>query len=143
MDNNKIITFEIPKGYRFKERLYGKFVFEKLESRPTDIKEALEILDFSMLMEGNYRKGQLEALQKLLIFRDAWWKMADDWKPDYNDCTEEKYFSTKFFIYVYRNEICRGSCELTHHFLAFPTAEMRDAFYENFKELIEQCNELL
>ena len=25
----------------------------------------------------------------------------------------------------------------------FPTAEMRDAFYENFKELIEQCKELL
>ena len=27
--------------------------------------------------------------------------------------------------------------------LAFPTAEMRDAFYENFKELIELCKELL
>ena len=27
--------------------------------------------------------------------------------------------------------------------LAFPTKEMRDAFYENFKDLIEQCKELL
>ena len=27
--------------------------------------------------------------------------------------------------------------------LAFPTAEMRDAFFEDFKELIEQCKELL
>lgn len=27
--------------------------------------------------------------------------------------------------------------------LAFPTAEMRDTFYENFKDLIEQCKELL
>ena len=27
--------------------------------------------------------------------------------------------------------------------LAFPTKEMRDAFYENFKEEIEQCKELL
>ena len=26
---------------------------------------------------------------------------------------------------------------------AFPTEEMRDAFYENFKDLIEQCKELL
>ena len=25
----------------------------------------------------------------------------------------------------------------------FPTAEMRDVFYENFKELIEKCKELL
>ena len=27
--------------------------------------------------------------------------------------------------------------------LEFPTEEMRDAFYENFKEEIEQCKELL
>jgi hypothetical protein len=27
--------------------------------------------------------------------------------------------------------------------LAFPTEEMRDTFYENFKDLIEQCKELL
>jgi hypothetical protein len=30
-----------------------------------------------------------------------------------------------------------------NYVLAFSTAEMRDAFYENFKELIEQCKELL
>ena len=28
-------------------------------------------------------------------------------------------------------------------FLAFPTREMRDAFYENFKELIDTVKELL
>ena len=27
--------------------------------------------------------------------------------------------------------------------LEFPTEEMRDAFYENFKELINECKELL
>ena len=26
---------------------------------------------------------------------------------------------------------------------AFPTAEMRDAFYESFKDLIEKCKKLL
>jgi hypothetical protein len=30
-----------------------------------------------------------------------------------------------------------------HFILAFPTEEMRDAFYENFKYLIEECKELL
>jgi hypothetical protein len=30
-----------------------------------------------------------------------------------------------------------------NHILVFPTAEMRDAFYENFKDLIESCKELL
>ena len=28
-------------------------------------------------------------------------------------------------------------------FLAFPTKKMRDTFYKNFKDLIEQCKELL
>ena len=85
MDNDKIITFEIPKGYKYRQRIFDKFVFERMNDRPTDIKEALEILDLSMLMEGNYRKGQLNTLQQLLIFRDAWWKIADDWKPDWEE----------------------------------------------------------
>ena len=143
MENEKTITIEIPKGYKFKERLYDKFVFEKMNERPTNINEASEILGLGMFEQERYRNGQLYTLRELLLFRDAWWMMADNWKPDYNDCTEEKYFSTKFFIYVYRDEICHGSCELTHHFLTFPTAEMRDAFHENFKDLIEICKELL
>lgn len=137
MDNDKIITFEIPNGYRFKERLYGKFVFEKLESRPTDIKEALEILNLTMLTEGNYRKGQLYALQKLLIFRDAWWKMADDWKPDWEE------YSMKYCICFRDNSLDKNRSEVVSCVLAFPTEEMRDAFFEDFKELIEQCKELL
>lgn len=32
---------------------------------------------------------------------------------------------------------------IANYLLDFPTAEMRDAFYENFKDLIEQCKELL
>jgi hypothetical protein len=30
-----------------------------------------------------------------------------------------------------------------NHILIFPTPEMRDAFYENFKKEIEECKELL
>ena len=30
-----------------------------------------------------------------------------------------------------------------HCLLVFPTKEMRDTFYKNFKDLIEQCKELL
>ena len=30
-----------------------------------------------------------------------------------------------------------------NHILSFPTEEMRDAFYENFKDLIELCKEFL
>ena len=33
--------------------------------------------------------------------------------------------------------------KVTNKILVFPTIEMRDAFYDNFKELIENCKELL
>lgn len=136
MDNNKIITFEIPKGYKFRQRVFDKFVFEKMNDRPTDIIEALEILDLSMLGEENYRRGQLYALQQLLIFRDAWWKMAGDWKPDYK--------SSKHSISIRRGKIdTEHTLYSRNYILVFPTIEMRDAFYENFKDLIEQCKELL
>ena len=137
MDNDKIITFEIPKGYKLKQRIFDKFVFERMNERPTDIKEALEILDLSMLMEGNYRKGQLNTLQQLLMFRDAWWKMADDWKPDWEED------DIKYCLRFMNNSITKNHSEVGSYVLAFPTAEMRDAFCENFKELIEECKELL
>lgn len=39
--------------------------------------------------------------------------------------------------------IIKGIKQAGNKILAFPTAEMRDAFFEDFKELIEQCKELL
>lgn len=137
MDNDKIITFEIPKGYKLKQRIFDKFVFERMNDRPTDIIEALEILDLSMLMEGNYRKEQLNTLQQLLIFRDAWWKMADDWKPDWEED------DIKYCLRFMNNSITRNHSEVGSYVLAFPTAEMRDAFYDAFEELINEVKELL
>jgi hypothetical protein len=85
-------------------------------------------------------------LYELLICRDAYWKIAGDemglgkaWEPDWNDCTQHK-----FGLYTFKNEIrCINLQVLKNIILTFPTEEMRDAFYENFKELIENCKELL
>ena len=142
MDNDKIITFEIPKGYKYRQRILDKFVFERMNDRPTDIKEALEILDLSMLMEGNYRKGQLNTLQQLLIFRDAWWKMADDWKPDYDSGVNKYGFICMNGVVQESNPTTNWERHL-NKVLDFPTAEMRDAFKENFDPDIEFCKELL
>ena len=142
MDNDKIITFEIPKGYKLRQRIFDKFVFERMNDRPTDIKEAVEILDISMFMSENYCKEQLETLQRLLVFRDAWWKMADDWKPDY-DSGVNKYGIICMNGVVQESNPTTNWERHLNKVLDFPTAEMRDAFFENFKDLIEQCKELL
>ena len=137
MENEKTITIEIPKGYKFKERLYDKFVFKKMNERPTNINEASEILGLGMFEQERYRNGQLYTLRELLLFRDAWWMMADNWKPDWEE------YDNKFCLQVINNEIYSCDREVLSCILAFPTAEMRDEFYENFKELIEHCKELL
>lgn len=86
----------------------------------------------------------MESFVKLLICRDAYWKIAGEemglgkpWEPDWND------ESQKYCIRMDRNKIVNCSSSFNNRILAFPTEEMRDTFYKNFKDLIEQCKELL
>ena len=82
-------------------------------------------------------------LSMLKLCRDAYWKIAGEemglgkpWNQDYHD----RCFiiaNNKGDIYTYEYH---GSNNVI---LSFPTEEMRDTFYENFKNLIEQCKKLL
>ena len=93
----------------------------------------------------DFWKGHLlTSLQKLLICHDAYWKIAGKemglgkpWEPDW------EFDDTKYVLYFNKGEIVKDMMKHTSYVLAFPTAEMRDAFYENFKELIEECKKLL
>ena len=86
----------------------------------------------------------LESFVKLLICRDAYWKIAGEelglgepWKPDLEN--EELYC-----IQNYNKQITISRTNTAFNkILIFPTGEMRDAFYDNFKDLIEQCKEWL
>lgn len=91
-----------------------------------------------------YKFDLLERFQKLLLCRDTYWKIAGEelglnkpWKPN--------WISGRPFycISVNGNIIVKGRWYTSNKILAFPTAEMRDAFLENFNGLIEQCKELL
>jgi hypothetical protein len=90
-----------------------------------------------------YKPDLIYDFQKLLICRDAYWKIAGKemglskpWKQDYDDrCFIIANNSGNIHTYEYH-----GSDNII---LAFPTAEMRDAFFENFKDLIEECKKLL
>lgn len=79
----------------------------------------------------------LKAFTQLLICRDAYWKLERDWKPDW------LYDDTKYILHINSLDICKDMSKHSNYILSFPTEEMRDAFYENFKELIEECKELL
>ena len=81
---------------------------------------------------------------KLLICRDAYWKIAGE-QMGLDKPWDTKYGSGEWGYWigydVNANKIyCQDSRILLNHLLVFPAEEMRDTFYENFKNLIESCN---
>ena len=90
------------------------------------------------------RIEKLNILNKLLICRDAYWKMAGEemglgnpWEPKW------EIDNVKYSILVVANEIRFGDNEVIQRLLVFPTEEMRDAFYKAFEKEIEACKELI
>lgn len=108
--------------------------------------ETLQYGDLSIAYDYEFSLCMLlENLRKLLICRDAYWKIAGEnmglgkpWEPDWLNTEQDK-----FVLYTHDDAICLNCFVLCHNVLAFPTAEMRDAFLENFKELIELVKEIL
>ena len=157
----------LPDGYIFKDENGNiinatKIVLEKKKKEyPKTYEECCEILGVNsdnFLTITNYYDGEVEttnyergllnniaALWYLRICRDAYWKIAGEemglekpWEPDWKD-----NYQKKWTINFYQDEINLTNGPNVHFVLAFPTEEMRDAFYENFEKLIESCKELL
>ena len=114
------------------------YMLKKQPKYPTTYEECAKILldRASVRNDLGYKGDLLVALQKLLVCRDAYWKIAG-WKPDYGKC------KSKYYIHAYKGMIDKDRTFQCNRVLAFPTSEMRDTFYENFKDLIESCKELL
>lgn len=144
--NEIAIEFD-PSKFEMIERNGKYFVVKKQPQYPKTYKECCEVLRIpknehyididAPLVPSNYNK-LVSTFTKLLICRDAYWKIAGDWKPDWKDFSTQKYS-----ISVDKDKIILSQRVTGSRVLVFPTIEMRDAFYENFKELIEQCKELL
>lgn len=135
-----------PNGYQFVDENGNvinamKIVLEKKKNDyPKTYERCCEILDIKDNKPPwhGYRSVQMRLFQKVLICRDAYWRLSGDWKPDWLDDDVKKYVISRNGNYD-----TFGGLNYSNRILAFPTAEMRDAFYDNFKELISECKELL
>ena len=157
-----------PEGYIFKDENGNeinvqKIVLEKKKMEyPKTYEECCKVLgvnsDNFLSIRNLYRDdgdeeltdyetdllGKFDSLWELRICRNAYWKIAGEemglgkpWEPDWNT-SEPKYviaYTSHGIEKQWETTYCKG--------LAFPTAEMRDAFYEVFREEIEICKELL
>ena len=107
--------------------------------------ELLSLGEDGRLYTKGYKANLIQNFHKLYICRDAYWKIAGEemglgkpYDPDWKNTKKVKYG-----IKLYEGIITKMYLRNENVILTFPTEEMRDAFYENFKDLIEQCKELL
>ena len=119
------------------------FVQKKKSKYPTTYEECCGVLgmtydypDIKMVSIDEYHL--YSSFIELIRCRDAYWKIADNWKPDWTDNYQKKYV-----INFYQSEIHFTHVTNAQYILAFPTEEMRDAFHKNFKEPIKKCEKLL
>ena len=123
------------------------FVVKKKKEYPKTFLGCCDVLGIEDIISrgvNGYRSELLDAFQKLLICRDAYWKLygkemglGKPWSPDLTDNV------TKHCIEFRDCGVCKVTYSYTSRIFAFPTKEMRDAFFNAFREDIEKCKELL
>ena len=128
----------IGNDFEIKEENGKWFVVKKKQPYPKTCEDCCNVLGINSADNDNrgYRWELLCCLQELIICRDAYWKIANDWKPD-------EIYGDMYCISNGGGALITFKMQGGHRLLAFPTIEMRDAFYDNFKDLIELCKEVL
>ena len=159
--------FELPNGYIFKDENGNvinatKIVLEKKKKEyPKTYEECCKIMqvarpfmwfnysEVNSISQGGdeyerHMENTLCVLRRLLICRDAYWKLYGEemglgkpWEPDWS------IYEHKFCLGTDKDKVIKECVTTGNRILAFPTAEMRDAFKENFDPDIEICKELL
>ena len=153
------LEYEIIDGYEFDRVENGKIIFMPTKSKyPTNYQECCQVLGLPMQNALEYINTEcykdyyykdlintLDIFTSLKICRDAYCKIAGEemglgkhWKPDWKDSSQQK-----FTIFYYQDEASLSKGPNVNRFLSFPTEEIRDTFYKNFKELIKECKELV
>jgi hypothetical protein len=161
--NNNWAKWDLPDGYEFQDE-EGNVIktgviklVKKQPQYPKTYEECCKVLNLTKYPPAlvpnkatyiNQYKDfpcyyEIQKLAELIVCRNAYWKIAGDqmglgkpWELD--DCQIVYSIGRDFNRISLCNDMFGG-----YFILEFPTAEMRDTFYENFKSSIEDCKELL
>ena len=134
---NDELEYMVPDGYEITEASKDKVFIKPIKSKyPKTYAECKEMLGEDVY----YGFYMFTPLLNLIICRNVYWKIAGaemglgkPWEPDWDNLSTSHHFI----------KINKGCFTYSSRLLVFPTEEMRDLFYDNFKDLIESCKELL
>lgn len=153
----KQIKIDIPKGYVIDKEnsTFEVIKFKKAEKKlPTSWKE-LRVVKGYYITDSSKIKEYLErtkeynknifptkelaeatlALAQLLQLREAY---NDGWQPDWENSSEIKYV-----IHTSKEKLHKDMIYNWNKVLTFKTPELRNKFFENFKDLLEVAKPLL
>lgn len=82
-------------------------------------------------------KELAEEILQFIQLSQCYYRYVGDWRPDW---TLPTY---KWIIRVFRDSITCDNYQNTNHFFAFPTEQMRNEFFNNFKDQLEKCKSLI
>lgn len=139
-------SYKIPEGFEFDKVENGEIILKpKKKALPKTYEVCCEVIgisrhDVEIDLPQPYQQNMFN-LFKLLICRDAYWKLSDDWKPGWNGYYGDS--GLKYCIFQDGSALRLDDTISRGCVLMFPTKEIRDTFYENFKDLINECKELL
>ena len=157
------LAYTLPEGYQFVDENGNvietkKIVLEKKKPKyPQSYEECCRVVNANgyIRLVYNLSDGQkyyhdednlylYENFRRLKICRDAYWtiygeenSLGKPWEPDWT------IDDVKYSIFTIKGMLSKTRSRYDGAILSFPTEEMRDAFYENFKKEIEICKELL
>lgn len=149
-EDGSILGFELDEfDYRIKTE-------KKKKEYPKSYEGCCKILGYSgnynMILTTDVDNKLFNALYRLKVCRDAYWKITGEemglgkpWEPDWENSEERRYSIVNIAgdINLPETTLTKWILKVTNKILVFPTEEMRDVFYENFKSEIESCKELL
>ncbi len=148
-DGHNKIELIIPENWKFEQIDNKMFGIRKYPQYPKTYGECCDILGYDPSEDeiNCYKGGLIESFVRLLICRNAYWKIAGEqmglgkpWEPDWG----ENDGGYRYCIRNRSNKIVLSNEWLGENYiLSFPTAEMQDEFYKNFKDLINKVKELL
>lgn len=153
------IGYRIPEGFELDKIEDGEIILKpKKKVLPKTYKECCEVMGIDHNLYLDFNHGDISGeykpngytqnvvylfnqLHQLLVCRDAYWKLADDWSFKIGGNSQEVVYA----ITIWGTGILKDFYHALNcnRILVFPTEEMRDTFYENFKDLIHECKELL
>ena len=140
-DKMKLITHP---DYELKADGDNIYLIKKKSQYPKTYEECCKVLfpnslELGKVLVSGYKQELLKKLGELQICRDAYWEITGN---PYDSKNEDKTYCIFYNRPCNKMELQDGYFD-ANAILDFATKEARDAFYENFKDLIEQCKELL